>query len=185
MYVPFNELPPDSRIWIYQASLEFTAPEAEKIEAEIRQFVTQWSAHGKQLLASGTLLHNRFVVLGTDEKSEMPSGCSIDSSVQFIRSLEAAFNASFFDRTQLAFKQQDKIITMPLNRLKEGISAGQVNPETLYFDNLVNRAANLSGQWIKPAKESWLGKYFSHNTSQRLIIRPFSRELMAENPKAK
>lgn len=32
---------------------------------------------------------------------------------------------------------------------------------------------------------SWLGKYFSHDTSQRLILRPFNRELMAEDSKAR
>ena len=32
---------------------------------------------------------------------------------------------------------------------------------------------------------SWMGKYFSRNTSTRIILRPFSRELMTEDPKAK
>jgi NADH dehydrogenase len=32
---------------------------------------------------------------------------------------------------------------------------------------------------------NWLGKYFSYNTSTRLILRPFNRELMTEDPRAK
>lgn len=32
---------------------------------------------------------------------------------------------------------------------------------------------------------TWVGRYFSYNTSTRIIIRPFSRELMTEDPAAK
>lgn len=32
---------------------------------------------------------------------------------------------------------------------------------------------------------NWIGKYFSYNTSTRLILRPFNRELMTEDPKAR
>jgi NADH dehydrogenase len=32
---------------------------------------------------------------------------------------------------------------------------------------------------------TWIGRYFSYNTSSRLIIRPFNRDLMTEDPAAK
>lgn len=32
---------------------------------------------------------------------------------------------------------------------------------------------------------NWVSKYFSHNSSTRIIVRPFSRELMTEDPAAK
>lgn len=160
MYVPFNQLPPESRIWIYQADREFTAAETEKIEEEIQAFVTQWAAHGKQLKASGALLHNRFLILGADESAEKPSGCSIDSSVQFIRGIEAAYKVSFFDRTRLAFMQDNAVFTLPLQEIKQAVTEGKILPQTPYFNNLITQANQLNNQWLQPANESWLIKYF-------------------------
>jgi len=160
MYVPFNELPPQARIWIYQSDREFSEAEAAEIQQRIIQFVTDWSAHGKQLHASGQLLHNRFVILGTDEYVTAPSGCSIDSSVQFIRELERSFNASLFDRTHLAFKVGNSIKIYKLTEMPTAVSAGEITSETPYFDNLVGEAAAINNDWLKPAGTSWLGKYF-------------------------
>jgi hypothetical protein len=160
MYVSFNELPPQARIWIYQSDREFTEAEAAEIQERIKAFVTDWSAHGKALQASGELLHRRFVVLGTDADVTAPSGCSIDSSVQFIRELEKAYHAALFDRTHLAFMIDGKIEVHPLTEMPVAVAAGKVSAETPYFDNLVGEAGALKQDWLKPAGNSWLRKYF-------------------------
>jgi hypothetical protein len=160
MYVPFEQLPPQARIWIYQADREFSDAEATEIKQKIIGFVTDWSAHGKALHASGELAHNRFVILGTDANVEAPSGCSIDSSVQFIRSLEQEFKVSLFNRTELAFQEKDQVKTLSLNSLPEAIKSGAITAASLYFDNMADTAGTLQKQWVKPAGESWLRKYF-------------------------
>lgn len=160
MYVPFEQLAPQARIWIYQADREFSEAEAAEIQDQIESFVTGWSAHGKQLHASGELLHNRFVVLGTDASVEAPSGCSIDSSVKFIRELEAAYQTSLFDRTHLAFKTENGIEVHHLTEMPLLVSSGKITADTLYFDNLVGEAAAIQADWLKPAGNSWLRKYF-------------------------
>jgi len=160
MYIPFEQLPPQARIWIYQSDREFTEAESVEIEARIKDFVTEWSAHGQALQASGQLLHNRFVVLGTNADVTAPSGCSIDSSVQFIRTLESAYHVNLFDRTHLAFQDNGSIKTYALTEMPMVVAAGKVTAGTPYFDNLVGEAGALKNDWLKPAGNSWLRKYF-------------------------
>ena len=161
MYVPFEELPPQARIWIYQANRAFSDAEAAEIQEKIKAFVAEWSAHGVALHASGQLLHKRFVVLGTNANVTAPSGCSIDSSVQFIRSLETAYKASLFDRTHLAFQKNGAIQIVHLTEMPAAVSAHEITPQTPYFDNLVAEAGLLKTDWVKPAGKTWLQKYFS------------------------
>jgi hypothetical protein len=161
MYVPFEQLPPQARIWIYQADREFTETEASEIEEKIKAFVTEWSAHGQQLHASGQLLHNRFVVLGTDVDITAPSGCSIDSSVKFLRTLETEHQVKLFDRTHLAFEKNGAINVVHLTEMPAAVARGEITAQTPYFDNLVADAGSLKADWVKPAGKTWLQKYFS------------------------
>lgn len=160
MYIPFDQLPPRSRLWIYQASRPLTDEEVEQVKPLLVDFVTQWTSHGDKLQASAELLYNRFLVIANNEDVNSPSGCSIDASVRFVKQLETLFNISFFDRTQLAFLHNDTIQTVPLPEIKNKIKEGLIQADSLYFDTLLNTSGQLQSAWPKPAKESWLAKYF-------------------------
>ena len=160
MYIPFEQLPPQARIWIYQADRELTEPEVSEINKKAERFVTAWTTHGQTLQASAAVFYNRFLVLATDEAVSAPSGCSIDASVNFIRELEQAYGLSFFDRTKLFFLQNNQPQAVALAELKTKIADGSITKNSLFFDNLVQTTAQLQGEWPKPAGESWLSKYF-------------------------
>lgn len=161
MYVPFQQLPPHSRIWIYQANRPLTGNEVASVKPQLISFITEWTSHGQTLQASADILHNRFLVLANDEDVNSPSGCSIDASVRFVKQLEEVLGVSFFDRTQLAFLQQDTIDVVPFKEIKNKIKAGVIQSDSLYFDTLVTTSGQLQAAWPKPAKESWLAKYFA------------------------
>ena len=160
MYIPFDQLPPRSRLWIYQASRPFTSEEIEQVKPQLVNFITQWTSHGDKLQASAEILYNRFLVIANNEEVNSPSGCSIDASVHFVKQLEAQFHISFFDRTQLAFLHHDTIQTVPLPEIKSKIKEGLIRGDSLYFDTLLHTSGQLQATWPKPAKESWLAKYF-------------------------
>ena len=92
MYVPFEEIPDHARVWIYQANRPLSDTETQQAQQWGRQFVEQWAAHGQGLRASVTVLHHHFLVIALDEQHHAASGCSIDSSVGFVRILEEAFS---------------------------------------------------------------------------------------------
>ncbi|QNF32597.1 hypothetical protein HUW51_07600 [Adhaeribacter swui] len=160
MYIPFDQLPPRSRLWIYQASRPLTDEEVERIKPVLVDFITQWTSHGSKLQASAEILYNRFLVIANNEDVNSPSGCSIDASVHFVKQLETMLHVSFFDRTQLAFLHNDTIQTVPLPEIKNKIKEGLIQADSLYFDTLLNTSGQLQSAWPKPAKESWLAKYF-------------------------
>jgi hypothetical protein len=160
MYIPFNQLPANARVWIYQASRNLTDAEVEALNPVLAQFSTEWTSHGQKLQASAQIFHNRFLVLANNEDVNSPSGCSIDASVRFVKELEERLNVSFFDRTQLAFLQDNGVEVVPLKAVKEKINNGELRAESLYFDNTVPTAGHILNNWPKPAKETWLARYF-------------------------
>ena len=161
MYIPFKQLPPHSRLWMYQASRTLTDEEVAQVKPFLVNFITEWTSHGQTLQASADILYNRFLVLANDEDVNSPSGCSIDASVRFVKQLEEALGVSFFDRTQLAFWQDNTIEVIPLQEIKNKIKSGIIQGDSLYFDTLLNTSGQLEAAWPKPAKESWLAKYFA------------------------
>ena len=67
MYIPFHQLPPQSRIWIYQSSRPLTEGEVEDLQPVLTQFITEWTSHGQRLQASAQVFHNQFLVIANDE----------------------------------------------------------------------------------------------------------------------
>jgi len=127
MYIPFEEMPAQARIWIYQASRPLSQVE-ETYTIELgKKFASSWAAHGKPLQSSVNVFHQRFLVIAVDESYNQASGCSIDASVALVKELEEKFSTdrerfSFFDRTQVAFLHQDEIFVESTAKLKQQVA---------------------------------------------------------------
>jgi hypothetical protein len=160
MYIPFDALPPHSRLWIYQANRSLTEAEQAKIKPMLQRFAEEWSSHGTGLQASAELLHSQFLVLANNESATTASGCSIDKSVAFVRELEQQLQVSFFDRTQLAFLREGEVELVGMKELKNKVSTGEIDKNTLYFDTLVDNYGDLQEAWPRPAGNTWLSRYF-------------------------
>ena len=52
MYLPIEQMPDHSRVWVYQANRPFSASETQAIENYLTPALTQWAAHGAGLNAS-------------------------------------------------------------------------------------------------------------------------------------
>ena len=159
MLVNFNQLPSDARIWIYQASRPFSEEEKNGLDKQLSHFVEQWTSHGQDLKGSYQILYNRFIVLGVDQGANDASGCSIDSSVHFLQELESQYNLSLLDKSRMAFKQNGSIQTYSVKEFKEALSKGEITEDTLYFNNLAQKARELENNWEVPVKDSWLARY--------------------------
>jgi len=153
-----EEFDGSSRVWIYQASRPFTVQEAFQLEDMMKTFVSSWNSHGVPVKGYANLFFGQFIVLMADEKASKVSGCSTDSSVRMIREMESRFNVQLFDRQLLAFLIKDCVQLLPLSQLASGITNGQIQPGTPYFNNTVQSKTELETQWIIPVKESWLVK---------------------------
>ena len=155
MITSYDTLPDTSRVWIYQSNRPFTTEEAADLQNFIDKFVAQWTTHNEPLTAYGELLHQQFVVLMVDESNLGASGCSIDSSVHFIKAIEKQYGVNMFDRMNFTYKQGDQIKTAPRAILEELYQKGEINDDTLVFDNLVKNKGEFEARWIVPLKDSW------------------------------
>jgi hypothetical protein len=160
MYISFEKLPDDSRIWIYQSNKTLNESHLETISAKLHQFINEWSAHEQPLKASFTILHNRFVIIGVDESYCMLTGCSIDKSTKLIQELESAIDVAFFDRFQVAFRDGDLVQGCSLNEFKKMVKDGELSiNKTKVFDNMLSTKKELEMAWEKPIKKSWHYQY--------------------------
>lgn len=151
-----KEMSPDSRLWIYQNPAPIENRVQEAMVPRIEEFCAGWTSHQQPLETGGGVWMDRFVLLAVDESKAGASGCSIDSSVAFIRSLNAQFGLNLFER--MAFTYLDKagsIHTVDANAFREAYAQGKIGPDTLVADTLVNSLAALNAEFWKPLKNSW------------------------------
>ncbi|RMF01923.1 MAG: hypothetical protein D6772_04130, partial [Bacteroidetes bacterium] len=92
-----NTLPAQARVWVYQADRPFAEEVVPEVEQHMRKFTQQWVSHNRALRAEAAVLENRFVVLAVDESQAGASGCSIDSSVAFLKKLGEVYERDLFD----------------------------------------------------------------------------------------
>ena len=159
MFVPFDSLPSSARVWIYQANRPLSSPEKELAATRLREFTGEWAVHGTPIPTSFTIQHNQFIVLAADESSQAASGCSIDSSVRVLKDIEGELGISLFDRSQVAFWSEGKVLLIPLAELKENFRQGILNERSLAFNNLVQSKGAFDNSWLAPADETWLKRY--------------------------
>jgi hypothetical protein len=160
MIVPFENLPEESRIWIYQSNRKFSDEEIAEIEQELSQFVENWSAHGSTLEASFTIKYNRFIILAINQEVHQATGCSIDSSVNFIQNLEKKYNVDLLDKMNVTYKTGEYIAHKSLIDFKKMAKEKAVTSKTIVFNNLVNTIEDLNENWEVPAEESWHNRFF-------------------------
>ncbi len=150
-----KNIPPDSKVWVYQSNRKLTDSEVETISNSGLAFIEQWAAHGASLKASFDVLYNRFIILSVDEKQAMASGCSIDSSIRFIKEIEKLLNINLFDRLQVAYRSGNEIISCSLSEFEKLAEAGSVNESTIVFNNMVTSKADFDTKWEVPLNQSW------------------------------
>lgn len=157
----FSDLSDNARVWIYQSDRRLNESECAFITAEAGKFLSEWNAHGTKMAARLSVLFNRFVVLAADESQVKASGCSIDSSVRFLQSVQQALNIDLFNRMNIAYRNASgDIETATLPVFQDMIAAGTITPETMVFNNLVDTLDALKNQWEVPCSDSWHARLF-------------------------
>ena len=149
MYFP--QLASDSRVWVYQSNRPFSENEKVQLTEAFKVFVDSWAAHGSKLVADATIIGDYFVVLAVDEKTAMASGCSIDSSVKFIKTIGQQFNIDFFNRLKLVVQKENETKMISFSDL------GQYEDWKIY-NTLVNTIDLLNTSFLIPVNESELFK---------------------------
>ena len=157
---PFESLPNNSRVWVYQANRPLSDAEVQAIQNSIADFVGEWSSHSRNVIAAGDVLHNLFIVLMADESAFSVSGCSIDSSVNFIRSVENEFGIELFDRFTTAYLDGNQIKMAGKEEFQQLIDNGMINEKTIVFNNVIQTKKEFGQGWKVPLTQSWHTRLF-------------------------
>ena len=160
MTLPFNEMPANSRIWIYQSDRKLNDSELDQIKLKLIDFLKNWTAHGDDLKSSFEIKYNRFLIIALNEKSTKASGCSIDACVHFIQKIEKDYGLNLLDKMNVAFKQGDYISYKSIVEFKILIKNKSVSKNTIVFNNLVVDIEDYNNNWEVPALKSWHSRFF-------------------------
>jgi hypothetical protein len=159
MYVTFDELSPESRVWVYTGSRAFTRAEEELVSKALKAFCGEWAAHGQALKSSFKIESHQFIIMAVDEDFHNPSGCSIDSSVGVMRQIHQATGVDLLDRSKVPFYIQNEVKLIPVSGLKQQFQQGQLNPGSVTFNTLVATKAEFETRWKVSTEKTWLSKY--------------------------
>lgn len=160
MYLEFDQMPENSRIWIYQSSRKFSEQETELIKTRLQQFCENWNTHGTLMPTSFSIEENHLLMLAVDESQLGASGCSIDSSVRVLSEIESQIDVNLRDQGKVSIKDQNEEITvLPALGIKSSLQEKQISTRFLVINPLINKKKDLEKLWI-PISESWLNKYF-------------------------
>lgn len=159
MWVPFEDLSLDSRIWLFQSDRLLSQSVMKEIDQKMNSFINQWSTHGKQMHGSHTIVYNCFVIIAADEQRQSASGCSIDSFTALFKEFGHRYQLSFFDRFSIACKANNDVRLMKLDQFKRALDSGELGGGSIVFNHLISSKVDLFSSWEIAVKDSWLKRY--------------------------
>jgi len=145
----------NSRVWVYQSDKKLSDSETQQVQIQLDNFAKSWTAHNNQLKAKGEVRYNRFLILIVDEGQAGASGCSIDKSVHFIKHLEQQFNINLLDRFNLAYREGNEVLSAPRHDFEEMLKQGNIDSNTIVFNNMVQNLNELQTKWEVLFRDSW------------------------------
>jgi len=139
----FDHFSNEAKVWVYQANKPMSPEQQKRILAKAQEFVEAWSTHGKALSADAAIATPYHLVLAIDG-SVQASGCSIDTSVRFIKELGMREGLDFFDRLKSVIVTSDgEFALVPFHSVKN-------YPECQFFHPMVSTLGELRNKWLMP-----------------------------------
>lgn len=129
--IEFSKLSQQARIWVYTTDRFITDDEKNSILLKCNQFLATWSAHGDKLHASADILDNCFLILAVDEDHASASGCSIDKSTKFLKTIEDEYNLSLLDWQNIAYIDNNQIKLTTRDAFKQIIKESDASDKFL------------------------------------------------------
>ena len=158
MYIDQNLLEEEARVWVYPSSRKFYPQEIDEVKGKIHDFVSAWKSEDDNFKASYQLLHDRFVVFYTDERSKLTLQ-DLDAQVAFILQLQTTYDVELLDKMNVCFKQGEFIQYKDVKAFKKLLKSKSVNAKTIVFDHLIQTKFDLENHWEVPITESWYNRF--------------------------
>ncbi len=143
----FPNYPESARVWIYGADRFLSGTEEVFAQEKLDAFLKHWAAHGTELFAEGSILFHTFVVIVADEEKVKASGCSIDSSVRFIKELGKELQVDFFNRLSVLVEKEGDLKRIHFNELDQ-------YKDWNVFDTTITQIGKMRERFSVPVPDS-------------------------------
>ena len=160
--VRFEELPDDSRLWVFGAERSLSPAERDELLAAVDRFLDDWRAHGTPLTAARDFRDELFLLVAVDQASVPASGCSIDAMVSVLKQIEERLGVGLVEHGAIYHRAPSgELRRSDRAGFKRLVDAGEVDGDTPVIDTTLTRVGALrAGEWERPARASWHGKAF-------------------------
>src|SRR3954471_7340073 len=154
--VPFSDLPPSARIWIFGSDKPLSGAVADTMLAEVDSYLDQWKAHGFPLRAAREWRDERFLIIGIDPTVEQASGCSIDGLFRSLQQMQKTIGAQIVGGGRVFYRDTSgKTHATTREEFSTLTKQGAIGPRTPVFDTSVTRLDDWKEKFERPLAESW------------------------------
>ncbi|WP_299001548.1 ABC transporter ATPase [uncultured Tenacibaculum sp.] len=158
MFVEFNSLSEEAKVWVYPSSRKFYPQEIDELKEKLQNFVEAWKQDDADFKASFELKYDRFIVFSAEEDVQL-TNTDIDQQVAFILQLQQEYEVELLDKMNVCFKQGEFIQYKDVKEFKTLLKKKSVSAKTVVFDNLVQTKGELENYWEVPITESWYNRF--------------------------
>jgi len=143
IYNLFSNFSDSSRVWIYTSNRAITPIESDFVQSNLESFSSEWKAHSQPLKAKACMLNEFTLAFVVDQSITVASGCSVDSSVRFVKELGKELEIDFFNRLNVLVQNNidNSLYLYPYRKLHELTNHSYYNP-------LVESLKDLKENWL-------------------------------------
>ena len=152
MFLPFENISSESRIWIFSSAIKISEDSQKDISEIIIKFLNSWKHHGIDLPCSFKILDDFFIIIALDQSNNSAGGCSIDQMFNCISDIDQQFDLSLLDRSKMHFFIDKKVLCYPLEKVDVKFS------DYLFFDQTIDKKNQLN-DWLILLKNSWFKRF--------------------------
>jgi hypothetical protein len=157
--VPFEQLPDDSRAWVFGADHTLTEQQSQQLLEEVDRFLATWTAHGSPLTVGRDWRYDRFLTIAVDQSTAGASGCSIDGLFRTLKAIEPKLDASLVKGGLIFFRDETGAVqSVDREKFSDLGAKGKIRSETTAFDPTVTSLGEWRARFELPLRDSWHAK---------------------------
>jgi len=155
MFVKFNELSADAKVWIYIGDHKLNQEEKKELLDKLEPFLSRWKSEGKEFKSSYELIEDQILVIGGVSEGFNLSGCTMDALKKTVLKWDETLKRNFTVIPKFCYRYENKIICRSQAEFKKDIQAGLVSQDTIVFDNTVQDIAAYRMGIEFPVSKCW------------------------------
>ena len=154
--LPFTDLPPSARVWMFGAAADIDDVDEQRVLATVDTFLKTWQAHGAALWCARDWRDGRFLAVAVDTSREGASGCSIDGLFRALKGIEGGIGTTLLDNALVYYRDPAGFVHAvsreDFTRLARG---GHVDAETPVMNLSITDVASYRTAFERPVRDSW------------------------------